>query len=312
MSTAQAGHGVINLVQLKRIGFSDDAIYRLVNKGFMRKVLPGVFAIAGVPPTFECYLMAAHAWAGDGSAGSGRAAARLLRLSGFNSAPVEISTTNHKHCDGLCLPDGSRVIVHRVDEHRLREVTTVEGIPITSPRVTALDLAGMKHPRAERALDDLLFKKLTSLGQMWMLYEEEWTRGRRGIAILRASLIERTGCEAPTQTDLEDLYRDIVRRYSLPRPENQYPFDLFGEGIRMDFAYPWAVPPLNVECDSYAWHGNREAMDRDRDRDNLLGLLGWKVLRFTWAKLKYEPEYVAGLTRHHLGLGSFHGAELTS
>lgn len=309
MATARARHGVINVVQLHRIGFSDDAIYRMAKKGLLCKLLPGVFAIAGTLPTFEQFLMAAHAWAGDGSAGSGRAAARLLRLSGFGNAPVEISTTNHKHCGGLYLPDRSRMIVHRVDEYRLQELITVEGIPITSPRVTALDLAGMKHPRAERALDDLLFKKLTTMGQMWTLYEDEWTRGRRGIAILRASLIERTGSKAPTQTDLEDLYRGIVRRFSLPKPENQYPFDLLGRNIRMDFAYPWATPPVDVECDSYAWHGNREAMDADRDRDNLLGTLGWTVLRFTWAKLRYEPEYVAGLTRHHLGLGQFPGAE---
>ncbi|MGH2682305.1 MAG: hypothetical protein ACRDIX_03620, partial [Actinomycetota bacterium] len=286
-ATARAGHGIVNLTQLRRMGLSRGELRGLVGGGLLRPILPGVFAVAGAPPTFEQGLMAAHAWAGDGSAGSGRAAARLLRLSGFGNAPVEISTTNHKHCGGLSLPNGERVIVHRVDEHRLQEVITVDGIPITSPRVTGLDLAGMKHPRAERALDDLLFKKLTTLGQMWTLYEDEWTRGRRGIAILRGSLIERTGSKAPTQTDLEDLYRGIVKRFSLPKPENQYPFDLLGRDIRMDFAYPWATPPIDVECDSYAWHGNREAMDRDRDRDNLLGTLGWTVLRFTWAKLRY-------------------------
>jgi very-short-patch-repair endonuclease len=55
-----------------------------------------------------------------------------------------------------------------------------------------------------------------------------------------------------------------------------------------------------IECDSYAFHMERAAFERDRRRDGELGLLGWRVLRITWAQLRYEPRYVIELLRRHL------------
>jgi hypothetical protein len=188
-----------------------------------------------------------------------------------------------------------------VDDRLLCQIEIVQGIPTTSIPRTVLDLAGAKHPRTERALDDALLKKLTTMAQMWLFEEQEWTRGRRGIAILRDMLRQRTPDKAPTHSDLELMFRRIVRRYALPRPEQQYPVLLrTGDLIHPDFAYPYAW--LAIELDSYGWHMDREAFERDRARDNELQALGWRVLRFTWAMLKYKPEEVAGSVKLHLAL----------
>ena len=59
----------------------------------------------------------------------------------------------------------------------------------------------------------------------------------------------------------------------------------------MDFAYPQRR--LAVELDGFESHGQRDAFDRDRARQNQLVLLGWTVLRFTWADVTERPETVA-------------------
>ena len=66
----------------------------------------------------------------------------------------------------------------------------------------------------------------------------------------------------------------------------------------MDFAYPAVL--VDIECDSYSWHGNRQAFERDRLRDLELQKLGWIVLRFTWPQIRYEPDKVVDHIRHHL------------
>lgn len=231
--------------------------------------------------------MAACLWAGEQTAASHRTAATLWRLDGFARGRVEIATTCRRR------PHGLPVVVHRFDRWLLADITTIEGIPVTSLRRTLLDLAGIKDRRLEGALDHALGRGLTSLGGLWLLYEAEWTRGRRGIAILRHLLAERTTSTAPTQSALERMYLRIVEEYALPAPVRQYAMNLSWGQAHIDFAYPRSE--VAIEIDSHAWHMDRKSFERDRERDNELQQLGWQVLRFTWAKLRWEPERVAAL-----------------
>lgn len=210
----------------------------------------------------------------------------------FASAPVEISTARPKRNVKLSF------IVHRVSDALTSEIETVRDLSITSVRRTILDLTGIRHPRSERVLDQALARQLTSIGQMWLLYEEEWTRGRRGIAILRSRLHERTQGNSPDDSELEFLFDDIVRDFGLPEPTRQHPISLPANDIRVDYCYPDAR--LVIEADSYAYHGDRPAFDSDRERDAELQALGWRVLRFTWAQLKWRREWVADMIHRHL------------
>ena len=255
-------------------------------------VLPGVFKINGTPRTWEQDAMAATLWAGEGAAVSHRAAARLWGLAGFGNAPVEISTVKAKRNVHLGFQ------VHRVRDELRTETELVRGVPSTSIRWVLLDLAGTKHHRSEGALDQALAREMTSLGQLWRLYEEQWTRGRRGIAILKSFLMVRTPDNAPDDSELERLLDTIIRDHSLPDPTRQFWIDLPDERVRVDHCYPEAR--LIIECDSYAWHSDRMTFETDRKRDNELQALGWRVLRFTWAQLRFEPEAVAAMIRRHL------------
>jgi very-short-patch-repair endonuclease len=288
--------GLFNLAQARAAGITPQELRTRLQRGGIVRVLPSVFCIAGCPRTWEMDAMAACLWAGEGSAASHGAAARLWGLPGFAHAPVEISALNGRR------PKRLGFVVHRVDHYVVPEIVTVGAVPATSPRRTLLDVAGRRHPQTEPALDHCLRTDLTSLGRMWLLYDEEWTRGRRGIAILRDLLVERTGAEAPSQSGLEDMMWRLVRRSCLPVPRPQHHVAIGNEVIHVDFAYPEAH--VAIELDGYAWHMDRASFERDRERDNALTALGWRVLRFTWAKLRWQPDYVADMIQAHLGPAS--------
>ena len=58
----------------------------------------------------------------------------------------------------------------------------------------------------------------------------------------------------------------------------------------MDFC--WVAERLVVEADGFAFHSDRAAYRKDRERMNALERLGWRVLRFTWEDVVRRPEYV--------------------
>ncbi|HVM27686.1 MAG TPA: DUF559 domain-containing protein [Mycobacteriales bacterium] len=63
--------------------------------------------------------------------------------------------------------------------------------------------------------------------------------------------------------------------------------NLPGQQIRVDFCFPDVG--LVVEVDGAKWHQDPA---RDRARDNALGALGWRVLRYTWADVVHDHEPV--------------------
>jgi len=47
-----------------------------------------------------------------------------------------------------------------------------------------------------------------------------------------------------------------------------------------------------VEAESFEFHGKRKALKRDCERYTALVLAGWRVIRFAWEHVMFEPEYV--------------------
>lgn len=67
------------------------------------------------------------------------------------------------------------------------------------------------------------------------------------------------------------------------------------EGYLVD-AY-WPRHGLVGELDSWQFHGDRGAFERDRERDAVLQAAGRRVVRITWRHLTEHPEEVAALVR---------------
>ena len=62
----------------------------------------------------------------------------------------------------------------------------------------------------------------------------------------------------------------------------------------IDFADP--LLKVAIEVDGRAFHSDTSAFERDRERQNMLALRGWLVLRFTWERLVNDPEGVVAET----------------
>jgi very-short-patch-repair endonuclease len=58
--------------------------------------------------------------------------------------------------------------------------------------------------------------------------------------------------------------------------------------------------PLIIEVDGYAFHGGREAFQKDRERLNLFAQAGFTVLRCTWDDLTGNPATVITRIRRTL------------
>ena len=59
---------------------------------------------------------------------------------------------------------------------------------------------------------------------------------------------------------------------------------------------------LVVEFDSWEFHSDREAFERDRHKQNLLSALGLRVVRITWTMLTTDPAGVVRAIRDALAV----------
>jgi very-short-patch-repair endonuclease len=292
---ARSQFGAFSRAQANSAGLSREDLRYRARRGLIQVRLPGVYVFTAAKACWEQDMWAAILWAGDGSAASGRSAAKAIGIPGFRSAQIEISTVGVKSLSGIKLPD-RKLIVRRVDRHLLAELTMARDIPVTSSRRTILDLGGKRDPLTESALDHCLGKELTSMGDLWLYLEQEWMRGRRGVRILRDLLIPRTQDRAPTESELEIMFLRIVQEAGLPEPVTQHPVQLDSSKVHIDAAYPDLR--IAIELDGYAWHMDRKAFERDRARDFELASQGWAVVRVTWSMLRFEPEKVVRRLRH--------------
>jgi very-short-patch-repair endonuclease len=164
------------------------------------------------------------------------------------------------------------------------DVTELERIPITRPARTIVDLAGVGGRKVlARAVAHAERRGLVDREEL----EHAIARGAnlRGIGTLRRLL----GSDAPhpfIRSEAEEVFRDLVRRARLPRPE----VNVSVKGFEVDFY--WRAQRLVVEVDGFNFHASRTAFENDRRRDVELAGAGIRVLRITWRQLKDEPEAI--------------------
>jgi very-short-patch-repair endonuclease len=129
---------------------------------------------------------------------------------------------------------------------------------------------------------------------------ERLARPRRGNPLLRCIA---TGLTAGAEAESERLLHRLLRRHHIGGWLPNYRVVVRGAvRARVDAAF--VEHRLAVEVDGYANHSKDGAFQRDRSRQNMLMLLGWTVLRFTWADLSDRPEYVVSTIEAALAGGS--------
>jgi hypothetical protein len=170
------------------------------------------------------------------------------------------------------------------------ELTVVDGIPATTAPRTLLDLAPVLRPRQlERALNEADVLRLTddlSLLDLLARYPH-----RPGAPALRAALEARRAGATVTRSELEELFLELVDGAGLPRPRVNVPIEVPGRTFEVDCA--WVGRRLAVELDGRGVHHTLPAFERDRERDRLLAVAGWRVVRVTWRQLRDQPHRLA-------------------
>lgn len=281
-------HGVLSRRQALEIGFSASTIDRRLRSGSWIVVLPGVYRLATAPASWMQQLWAAWLWAREPSAIWGKAAARLWDMDGFDDDWVGIS------CPRRLRPQPSIhvrcVALPRYDVGRRRD------LPCTTPLRTVVDLGSIVgERRVERALEDCLRRGLIAMPRLRERLAED-LRGHRGVTPLRNVLAARIG---PSDSDFEIALYRLLKNSNLPPFVPQFEI---GDGaraaMRVDVAWPFAK--IAVEAQSFRWHGDLSAWQRDIARVERLKDLGWEVIQVTWQDVRRRPHHTVERVRKRL------------
>jgi hypothetical protein len=234
----------------------------------------GVYAVGHFRQRHRTRWMAAVLSAGPDAVLSHRSAAALWGLLPPSSIAIEVTRPRkfrsraglRAHCSAI----GSD------------EVVLVDGIPVTSMPRTLLDLSAIvNRHRLETALNEVEVRGLTDKLSVIDLLERY--PGRRGSAVLRAILADEKKARGVTKKELEKLFAAALASTDLPPPERNGDLAVGGRFYEVDCL--WREQRLTVELDGRATHGTARAFEGDRERDRLLQVEGWQVVRITWRQL---------------------------
>lgn len=271
---ANTQFGLITRTQALAAGLSEAQIRRRARSGEWDVVRPGVYAVAGVPPTWEQAACAAvlaaqpQAWASHHTAGV------LWGFSRVTASAIDILTTTPRR---LRL---SGVVAHRSCALFTADLTRHRGILATTPERTLVDLsASLPADRLGSILDDALRRRLIQLSRLRRCVGRLQSAPGRQPAKVHTLLAARLPGYDPGDSDLETSVLGMLAAAGLPLPEQQHRVRIGGRTFRLDLAYPEVK--LAIELDGWDFHRTRTAFDDDRSRANALVVAGWTVVRFT-------------------------------
>jgi very-short-patch-repair endonuclease len=251
---------VVARAQLLAEGIGGRAIERRIGSGGLHPLYRGVYAVGHRVMSQRGLWMAATL--ATGGVLSHRSAGALWALRPWNGR-IEITIPWKKS-------QRPELLLHRA-VLAADEITIEQGIPVTTPARTQLDLAGVlqKH-QLQQAINEAERQRLAGP-------QPERHPTKRGTANLRT-------LAPPTHTrrDLEARFTTFLNDRRFPMPQT----NVLIEGVEVDVA--WPASKLVIELDSWEYHRTRAAFEADRGRDRRLAAAGWKVLRVTWRDLD-EP-----------------------
>jgi very-short-patch-repair endonuclease len=279
--------GAIGRGQLAAAGLSESRIAGLVARRDLYELLPGVYSPRPVPESMRQRMWAAALW--SGGVISHRSAAGLWKL------PIDATTVVHVTvADRRFRQRAPGVRTHRVPLARLHRIS-YDGLPVTDRSRTVIDLLRTERVGDARRLLD------RGLQQGWVAEHDVESafrveRGRTGNAQLRRLLAE---LEQGAQAESERRMHRLLRRAGIAGWVPQYPVRLPRGIACLDIAFP--EQKIAIEVDGRRYHDeSSDRFEADRDRQNDLVALGWRVVRVTWTMLAENPGRVVDRIRHLL------------
>jgi len=266
-------HGIVARRQLLALGFNPREIEHRVARGRLHLVMRGVYAVGWPHLTQKRRWMAAVLACGDGAILSHRSAAALWEIGAERRGAIDISVM--RRCE-LRRPG-----LHVRGRPTLAgaEIVSRNGIPVTSPTRTLVDIATELSPHGvERAVNEADKRDLIDPETLRSRLDDY--AGQPGAPLLRSLLDERTF--RLSDSDLEIFFRPIAASAKLPSPLTKQ----IVNGFEVDFF--WPELGLVVETDGLRYHRTPSTQSRDARRDRAHVLAGMTPLRFTHYEIKYE------------------------
>lgn len=275
-------HGIVSSDQLRKVGYTPQAIYHRIRTGRLHPLHRGVYAVGRPHVTDHGRWMAAVIACGADAVLSHSSAAALWRIGPEKRDLVELS-----------LPSYSRrrrpgLQVHQRPVLQERDVTVEYGIPVTTPVQTLIDMSlRLDRSGTERMINEADKYNLVHPPGLRRALEER--AGEPGAAKLSFILDRRTF--RLTKEELERRFLPLARKAGLPVP-------LTGQWVNeFEVDFYWPDLGLIVETDGLRYHRTPAEQARDRLRDQAHIVAGLTPLRFTHEQVRYEPEHVLGVLR---------------
>jgi Protein of unknown function (DUF559) len=283
---AERQHGVVAHWQLLELGAGMGLGLRRRRAGLLVQLHKGVYALGHRRLSREGEWMAAVLACGRGAVLSHFSAGRHWGICG-SYGPIEVLRQS-----GGLTPEGHRgVRLHQTRRLEPYEITMEQGVPVVVMERVLLDLAGRTDAkRLERMFvqaykrDDFSWPRLGRITTR--------RRGCKGVGKLRRIALEvdpeALETKSPSEVDFLALWRDF---------DSSTPMvNVLIEGHLVDFL--WPAQKVIVETDSWSYHGDHLAFEKDRQRDVELTAAGYDVHRTTYKMLERNPDpFLANVRR---------------
>jgi hypothetical protein len=221
--------------------------------------------------------MAAVLACGEGAALSHRSAASLWELRQTDRRDIDVTVGSRAG------RSRAGITVHRSSTLTPDQVTTRNGIPVTTVARTLLDLTDVLDRRGvRRAVEQSERRHRFDLAAVKAVLAQ--ANGRRNAGVLADAVRIYDPDSALTRSELEDAFSELCKAAGVPPPSVNDEV----EGFEVDFS--WPGHDLVVELDGHDTHGTREAFERDRRRDQVLTVAGRRVIRFTYRQVTEQAE----------------------
>jgi hypothetical protein len=266
--------------QAAEAGIDADDLKRLIASREIRRVLRGVYASADTPDSLTTRCAAARLVTSAHVVICDRTAAWIWGVDVFDYRELEIlppletwALRGHPRVTREGCAGGTRDLASH-------DVVEVQGLRVTTPLRTALDLACRLPARSALAALDAFMREHN-------LTRADYRRGlvryyrRRGVVQARMLVGLADG---RSESAGESWVRLAMLEAGLPEPELQCWVDVDGvPTYRLDIAYP--KHKVAVEYDGAAFHDHPADRDRDERRRTWLREHGWTVIVVTRHKL---------------------------
>lgn len=182
-----------------------------------------------------------------------------------------------------------RIRIHRVKPIYNKDRHTIDGVPVTSPARTLLDIASdPKTKLLGPAVNEGRIKRLVTNDSLQAVINRY--PNMAGIQALAAQLVD----SSYSRSKAETLMKQLLETHNLPPAKQNQPL----LGHEVDFI--WPEHDLILEVNGFVFHSSRHKFDKDNSKVADLRLAGYDVIEVGWPQITKQPDLVSRLVRDGL------------